>query len=168
MAFSYDVHFLEKSKDNLLIMPYSFVVARVHFSTLNSREAYYSWILERVESLNYKRIILSATTSVDLRECYLLQEFLRIKGISCDIVQINSVNELVELYESTKLLISGRMHALIIGGLCGIEWEAIEVSPKIVDYKDAFMKSENLIPGIKKMSLDGLERLWEILTFEEK
>lgn len=167
VAFSYSVNCRTKDKDSLLIMPYNYDVARVHFASLNSRESYYCWILERINALNYKKIILSATTSADLKECYLLQDYLKEKRISCDIKQVKNIEELVELYESTKLLISGRMHALIVGALCGIDTEAIEISPKIIDYKNDVMKNGNSIEKIKKMSLAGLDRLWEALVFEE-
>lgn len=121
--------------DNLVVMPYDYSRAHSHFNTLSSREKYYHDMLSKIKSEKYKELLLSSTTSSDLDECYRFGRFLEKKSVAYRIVLVQNFQELVELYVSAAKIYSGRMHALMIGLLCGIEVEPIEISGKIRDFK---------------------------------
>lgn len=141
---------------NIVIMPYDYNIAHFHFSTLSSRKKYYNDLYKKIKSEKYKELILSSTTSSDLNECYRFGKFLEKRNVAYRIVPVHDIHDLVELYSGARKIYSGRMHALIIGMLCGIEIEPIEVSDKIQDFRKNYLSRWKGCAEAKDFSMKGL------------
>lgn len=145
--------------NNLVVMPYDYSTAHSHFNTLSSRKRYYNDLLIKIKSEKYNELLLSSTTSSDLNECYRFGKFLEKKNIAYRIVQIQDFQGLVKLYSGAGKVYSGRMHALIIGLLCGIEIEPVEISGKIRDFRKNYINGKVGRAETIKLSKNGLRWL---------
>lgn len=130
-------------KKDLIIMPYSYETAHSHFKTVKSREDYYLQLEKAIDIEEYDKLILSATTSADLNECYRFGKHLDSQGISYSIVTNQSEKEMIEMIKTAKTVYSGRMHALILCLLCGINTIPIEISNKISDFSNNYLKGKD-------------------------
>lgn len=153
--------------DNLVVMPYDYDTAHLHFNTLVSREKYYNDLLVKIRSERYKELLLSSTTSSDLDECYQFGEFLNKNNIAYRIVQIQNFQELTKVYSGARKIYSGRMHALIVGLLCGIEVEPIEVSNKIRDFRKNYLNGKESTAETIELSIRGLHWLQTQITYND-
>lgn len=160
VVFSFDIEKSNAIKDKLLIMPYNYETAHNHFHSLESRERYYEQLIKLVGANDYSNVFLSATTSSDLKECYVMRDYLKSNGIQSEIVNCDNYESLIELYKTTKTVISGRMHAMIIAMLCGVNIIPIEISPKITDFKHSYLESQTSLNETINLSKKGLEKLY--------
>lgn len=144
-----------------VVMPYNYKVLRQHFRTFSSKEEYYYQLMQRIA--DNKRVILTATTSSDLEECYLFGDYLKNRGFSCSVVACSTTDELISCLENATQIYAGRMHALIIGLLLNKELFPIKVSEKIENFENDYIDRKIDVDVIKKYSLEGLETLFNCI-----
>lgn len=164
IAFSYYDKLIKTKEMNdiskILILPYNYNVAKRAFKYGKKIDENYQDILSIIEE-NYKieknEILLTATTSSDLEECYKFQEYLKLNGYKSKIIKAENVEELVQLMLDSKVLITGRMHAMILGLICKCQVRPIIISNKIEVFSDEYLKNEIDISNISKKAKMGLK-----------
>lgn len=164
IAFTY-LKTIREKKDNairsgILVMPYNYTTAKYVFDYDINQNEYYDMIIKFIKKEiedNKKQLIeLTATTSADVKECYKLQEYLKEKGYSVDIQKAKTVTELAELMLNCKTIITGRMHAMILGMLCGCKIKPICVSDKIKDFSTNYLEHEIDLSEVSNEATDGI------------
>lgn len=106
-----------------------------------SRNLYYDFIYSK-----YKKYIpnihLFYTTQNDRVECEKFKQFMHDKhGIELNVLDISDLESLLCVISTSSLLISGRMHALLLALLMSVPILPIEVSPKISSFNDEYMRN---------------------------
>ena len=159
-SFSFKEKCIQK-KNIFVIMPYSYNTAKSSFAFSLSHSEYFNMLLKKILQKQDKnlKIVLAATTSADAYECFLFKKFLDNKKISSEIYEITKIEQLVKLYMKTKLLISGRMHAMIIANKCGVQVDPIIISSKIRDYKNDYLDKKLDYENVSHEACEGIERL---------
>lgn len=146
IAFLYKVKDKGDRKDGIVVMPYHYKTAKKFFGMDITQEIYYKELRTRIQKLADNQlpssIIITATTSADAQEGILFAEYLMKAGLQVSIQQVQTYDELIGLLQKTTCLISGRMHAMIMGLLCGCQIYPIEVSNKIREFKNEYLKNE--------------------------
>lgn len=175
-AVSPDIAFTYLTQNNIdrqktmVVMPYSYATAKRAFGMKASKEAYYRSILEKIIVLmknnDIKKVVLTATTTADADECLSFKGFLKESGISCEVVQACTVDELSELFKRSEIIITGRMHAMILAMVCNKQVCAIEVSDKIRVFENEYLSSKASVDEIRIDSLDGIKRMAHYLKNE--
>ncbi|BBK23522.1 hypothetical protein Aargi30884_24250 [Amedibacterium intestinale] len=115
-------------------------------------------LLENLKEGN--NIILTATTKDDyifVKELYtfLLNEF---KGYKIEIKKMSSLEEYIDLVKTSKLVISGRMHAMIIGLIQKNKVVPIEFKTKLKKFNEEY-GGDILIEEIENKAYEGLNKL---------
>lgn len=103
---------------------------------------YYNWWYDRIlfyQNLN-KRVKLIYTTQNDYHETLKFIKYLNEKSVRVELCKITNLTELIDVINKSEIIISGRMHALILAAVLGKKIIPYNFSPKI----DTFIK-ENLI-----------------------
>ena len=160
IAFSYESQMI-KSKENVIVMPYCYHTAVSAFSFLLSRQEYYQMLLEKAMPfiLSGKRMIVTATTSADIQESYKFIEWINKKNIEMEMKYIYSIEMFENLFSSAECIISGRMHALIMGKIMDANIIPIEISQKIKQFAYDYNTHEFDLNIARKKSLDGIDLL---------
>lgn len=166
IAFTYLVEDIENTEESVIIIPYSYVVYQSSFGYSKTRDEYYKQIMDLIRNniqLDQYRIILSATTSSDAFECYSFQEYLKREGFDSVLIESHDVRDIIKLLKSSKYLVSGRMHALILSLLCRVTPIAIPVSEKISTFQENYIKKKINLEDIRIESYKGIKLLNDVL-----
>lgn len=150
-----------KKNNDILVLPYDLLTAKYSFSNKETQRENYEKIIDRInqENTNSKSqsIILTATTSSDLEECHKFYNYLNNKGYNSKIIKANNINELTDLIWNCKVLITGRMHAMIMGLVCKRKVSPIVISNKIAVFKNEYLDNKTInIEKISKNANEGL------------
>ena len=170
ISVSPDVVFsLELKKDYdtdkyCILMPYCYDTAKKHFGVFKSRQDYYNTLLDIIE--DEKDVVLTATTSSDLDECYVLRDYLMKHKVKCSVVECKTVSELIECFGKSNKIITGRMHALIVGELLDKKVIAIKISPKIDNFDNDYIQNSVNLKRINNLSKEGLNYLYNNIMDE--
>lgn len=172
IAFSYYDYIIQKKVDkennNILILPYDSITAKFSFNNKETKLENYKKIISLINQENKdskkQSIILTATTSSDLSECYELYNYLIYNGYEAKIIKSKNIDELKELVLNCKELITGRMHAMILGMICQKKVKPIIISNKIEVFKNEYLDNEKInIEEISRKATEGLENSLKIL-----
>lgn len=158
-VFSMDLASEKSDEENLIVMPYSFSLAKSHFHSLKSKEDYYNHLFQIIVEEHYEKLILTATTSIDLGECYAFSEYLISKGIDNVVVEMTDLSDMLKVYSGAYKIVSGRMHAMIIGMICKKEIVPLEISSKISEFNKQYLKGQSELDEIRSASLDGMKKI---------
>lgn len=157
----------EEERKNIVVMPYNYITAKKAFKIKLSRKEYYDRILNYIinvtKQYNNYNIILTATTNVDLEECIDFKEYLTMNGKKSEILEIETYEELAELFLRSNIVISGRMHAMILGLVCGCSVIDIPISNKITEFSGKYINGDVDIQKTKRESNNGITKLVEYL-----
>lgn len=154
----------EKKKIDYLVMPYSYTTAQSAFGLSLLKIQYYDGIFKEMNIKEETRIVLAATTSSDAGECIQFKEYLSTKNVNAVINITSTAEELSNLFSDSEVIITGRMHAMIIAMLCGCKITPIRVSDKINTFeKDYLLSSKRTISNIKENAIKGVDTLFKSL-----
>jgi polysaccharide pyruvyl transferase WcaK-like protein len=109
-----------------------------------SRESYYRKWMSFLESIdvNVWQVSLIYTTEEDYIEACLFNEYLtEVFGRRLLVEDYNKLDEFKVLLAKSKLVISGRMHALILGLNEGCGIRGFPISPKVTDFESELSNS---------------------------
>jgi len=119
-----------------------------------SREEYYEKWLQYLSGIS---VILSEckliyTTSEDYNECIHFSNYIYNRyNIVISIAQYSDINEFQDLLEGAVKVVSGRMHALILGLNSGCAVKAFPISEKIISFIE-MTSAEGCLPHLKDVS----------------
>lgn len=163
IAFTYHNEEAEKyNKDVILVMPYSYMTARKAFQFNISKSQYFKTMRHKIKDIKDKepnlRVVLAATTSDDATECYRFAEWCADSGERYIVKKIQDSSTLFQEACKAKYMISGRMHAMIVGLIAGAKIEPILVSNKIKTFEISYLEKECNLKKISRQAVEGLER----------
>lgn len=153
-----------EDKSSILLMIYNYADARYNFGANHSIYEYYnSWkelLLNNV--VQGSKIVLGYTTIEDKRETIKFAQYLKDNSeIDFIITDTDDINQFVEVLAKTKKVISGRMHALLLGMNYGCEPIPYIISSKISTFKKEWIDSETDIILTRKEIDDTVKKLLE-------
>ena len=171
--FVYDVAFVyDKIIKRANIVKKNIVVGVIFFGVYNrynknriSKEEFFeTWIkLLKTNNINLKDINLFYTTKADRVVSLEFKEYISKKyQIELEIIETNTKERLINLLNQSKLVISARMHALILGLTYGCEIITYPVSEKLIEFNNMFNNEFDL----KNIQKDINEKLKEILNIK--
>jgi polysaccharide pyruvyl transferase WcaK-like protein len=153
--FVYDVAFIHNKitqnvnsvKENILLGVISFDVYNRYNKGISSKEDFFeSWIkLLKDNHINIKDVKLFYTTQDDglaLLEFknYISQEY----QIKLEVLETNTKDKLIDELNKSKLVISARMHALILGLTYKCKIITYPISNKLIEFDNMFNNDFNL------------------------
>lgn len=160
VVFSKDIVKSNSNGRDLVVMPYNYMVAKRHFSSLKSRDNYYGCLLNIINSSIHEKIVLTATTSSDYIECLNFAKYLDKKKVKYVIKLVTSESELEKIYDYASVVCSGRMHAMILSMLRCIKTKPLMISHKITTFSKEYLQSGLDVRYINNESKKGMEILF--------
>lgn len=85
----------------------------------------------------YEKIVVTATTGSDYIFALSITKLCREEGIIVEVISSQSWQQYLDLASSSDVIVSGRMHALILGEVAGSAVVPIILSSKLKSYKDS-------------------------------
>lgn len=169
IAFTYHkLKETKKIKNNLIIMPYNYYIAKTNFIFFRNKKTYYDFLLNVIRnSKSNGELLLASTTSSDLEECYTFQTFLERRNIRSRVCVVKNADELIELYSQAMVVCSGRMHAMILALVSDCKIISIPVSNKIRSFEKEYINYDK-IDDIFLEAIQGLKKTVEIMNDENK
>jgi polysaccharide pyruvyl transferase WcaK-like protein len=105
------------------------------------------------------------TTIEDLVECKKIQESIKLKyNLNVHIAKINSLEDLILVISSSQVIVSQRMHALILGQLYGCMLEPILISDKLISFKKQYLDVQNDLNELSEIVEKALKNSLHDLT----
>ncbi|OOX27414.1 hypothetical protein BJL83_23065 [Vibrio parahaemolyticus] len=126
------------------------VTAHSVYNMYNSkleRDEYYNLWLEflRKNNISISNVVLTYTTQEDSVECELFKEYIkRVHNVDLDILYNKTLDDYKSNLESVSLVVSGRMHGLILAINSGCRVIAFPISNKLKSFDD-IINSEDLV-----------------------
>ncbi len=151
-----------KRKENIMVvMPYNYEVARHSFGYEITEDNYYTDLYDKVKQFynNDYKIVLSATTTSDARECLNFKKYLETKEISVELCEAQKIDDLINLFSRSKVILTGRMHAMIMGLCSDNKIIPIVISHKIRTFEKEYLNDNYNYEQIKEYSDLGIEQL---------
>ncbi len=143
VAFLLYFYFRSVKKENncSIVMPFDYRTYRYHFQHDICYETYMKkWadIIEE-ELNNYKNVRLMYTTIEDKRECFQVYKRLGDAKNRVKVQPAHSLDGFMNELFNADHIISGRMHALILGMISGCRVDAFYVSKKIESFVEEYL-----------------------------
>ncbi|SJN37852.1 hypothetical protein FM115_07650 [Marinilactibacillus psychrotolerans 42ea] len=134
-----------KTKNKLLVMIFDYMTLKKHFGTEYTKEEYYSnWVNIIKENMEPELdIVLGYTTIGDKIETVNFSSYLKKNtDIKFTVLNTDEVGNFVEVLKTTKKLVSGRMHGMLLGMNHECEIIPYIVSPKIEIFNKEWIESK--------------------------
>lgn len=145
----------------VLIAPVEYGVHLRYFDEIGSikktPEDYSKYWVEIIEkySREYNDVVITSTTNADFIFSSYLYSTLKDKLSSIRIIECQSWHDYMSLVESSDLVVSGRMHALIIGQIAGAKVNPIVMSKKLKVFSDTLNSYD--VVELKTLFLGAVE-----------
>jgi polysaccharide pyruvyl transferase WcaK-like protein len=137
---------VKKTYDKALIGPTSLKRLYKHSNKFNvgSDSDFWEELILNFRNKDYV-VELFYTTVEDLVECIKVQKSIKLKyKIDINIAMIQTVEELISVISSSQIVVSQRMHALILGHIYGCMLDPILISEKLVSFKKYYLDDEKV------------------------
>ena len=164
VVFSMHIQSVKQVDDSLVLLgPTSIKRFKKYNTHITQQEYHKKWIDIIQYELNlHHRVLLFYTTAEDYKTCMQIQDLIKSElDIIVPIASIMKLDDLIAVISTSRKVISQRMHALILGYICGCELEPILISPKLQTFKKIFLDQKQSLQMIQD---DIEESLREILT----
>lgn len=151
VVFNYSSYYPETTivdRDILLVMIYDYQEMKFNFGTRHSKNEYYKIWENLIYENNFSgaKIMLGYTTTGDKKETIEFAEHLKNNtDIEYKIVNTDDVLRYTKILSKSQKVISGRMHALIIGMNYDCEVIPYLVSSKLKTFKEEWIDSKKSI-----------------------
>jgi len=154
-SFVYDVAFihnkitnvLSNGRKNILLGVISFNVYNIYNKETASKESFFeTWVvLLKNNSINIKDVKLFYTTQSDRIASIEFKNYISNKyKIELELIETNTKDKLVNILNQSKLVISARMHALILGLTYRSKIVTYPVSDKLIEFDKIFNENFDL------------------------
>lgn len=156
------------NNDTILFIPVPYCGSMKSTLGVSNDSEYLEWLhkflLLSVERSNPREVIFTTTASQDngfVKNVYSsLSDRL---DTDCSCKSINSIEEYIYLAKSASAIISGRMHAMILGMKCGCDVIPIPYKEKLISFQREYATGNIDIRVIEKNATQGLENLADYL-----
>lgn len=130
-----------------------------------TREEYYAWWEQKILSLNPEggKVVIGYSTYDDYLEAASFFKYLNRKNMEFEIVFENTdtLERLLEVICGAKTVLSGRMHVLILAINYQKEVHAVEVSDKLKNFNQMYIKRSFDLEELQKETAAELDRVWK-------
>jgi len=128
-----------KIKNDILVGPIDFNVFKLYKSNSLNRDDYHEIWIDLMKKYDEKNIKLFYSTNDDKFECILFQKYIFSKtGYTLPILENYNLSEFIENIINAKLIISGRMHSLILAKTYKIDFVPYIVSDKVSEFQNIY------------------------------
>jgi len=135
-----------KKRDTLLVVPIAFYDGIKKGLHVSNEEEYLQYLVGQIEShlLNHSKIVITCTENGDELFARKLTQALQSKNydVIVDYHPFSNLENYLNLLSNTKTIISGRMHAMILGKLFSCDVVSIKFKKKLEVFEQEY--------GIKK------------------
>ena len=124
-------------KNSLLLLGVTDLSVYNEYNRPVSRQEYHDIWISFVENLNFRLCdaLLIYTTSEDYSESLKFRDYVKHKmGISIDVAEYDRLEEFKHLLRQGAIVVSGRMHALILALNCGCLIHVFPISQKLITF----------------------------------
>lgn len=125
---------------------------------------YYMNIIHE-EFKDYDKLYIATTTSEDISIANKIVLILKNENINFEYIDCKSLDVYLQLVAKTKRIISGRMHAMIIGAIFNNSFRAIPFKEKLINFEKEY--SDINIKKIEELSYDSMIELCAYLRGED-
>lgn len=156
--------YLNLEKENIIIVsPTSFTREIINGLNLTSENDYIDYLCDLIKKVPFleNKILLLSTTKEDYKIINLLYTHLKknTNNINVEIVNICTLNEFIEIVKKSKYIVSGRMHAMIIGLLYQNTILPIPFKKKLIVFNDEYNNKQIDIHSIEDNSIESLNKI---------
>ena len=174
-AFAYRTLFGSKSekkvnKDSILIAPIMFYDLIAKGLSLKSEDDYLEYLYEtlmcEVHKMNVTNIIVTCTEKEDQIIANKLGTYLtkKEKKLNVKVCNYSTIEDYISLLKRSKIVISGRMHAMILGIIYGCSIKPIKFKDKLISFDKEYTNNDN--KNIELIAYDSMSTI--IKMIEEK
>ena len=108
-----------------------------------AEDEYHQLWFELIKSYDIKNVKLFYSTNNDKSECIKFQKFITKKsGFKIDILENTNLKMFIKNIKKAKLVISGRMHSLILAKTFKVDYITFEVSDKLAEFEKIYKNLE--------------------------
>jgi len=119
---------------------------------ISKTEYYDSWIqLVKNNNIQLNDLVLFYTTQGDRNAVYDFQDYiLDMYNIQLEVIETNTIDKLITLYDNTNIVISGRMHALILGLVYDCNIITYFISDKLKEFDSLYIQDKKDVKNIQQ------------------
>lgn len=140
-----------------VIVPINYKKNILEYLGLKNKLEYFEIIKEKIKKSNIKEVIITTTVNDDKTAASELVEYLKKdENLIVKYYDIYSVKEYIDIIKNTVLVISGRMHAMILGLVYKNDIDVIKSNIKLSIFSKEYENIDNL-ENIIEDSYQGLE-----------
>lgn len=152
-------------KKNLaLIVPISFNNKIKETLKIDNKKEYYKYIMQLVnqKTKNSDKLVVTSTVLDDKKATKELYEYLKenLNENEIEYVEYSSLLDFIKLLKESKIVISARMHAMILGLIYGNDIEVIPFKKKLQVFKNEYQDKHN-VKEAQELAYSELEELSE-------
>lgn len=152
-------------KKNLaVIVPISFNNKIKETLKLDNKKEYYKYIMQLVNqnNNNFDKLVVTSTVLDDGKAAKELYEYLKenLHKNEIEYADYSSLLDFIKLLKESKIVISARMHAMILGLIYGNDIEVIPFKKKLQVFKNEYQDKHN-IKEAQELAYNELEKLFE-------
>lgn len=160
-----------QNKNYLTIMIFDFVTLTHHFGKKITREEYYNqWVeLIRKNIQDNLEIVLTYTTIEDKIETDLFKKYLdETLEVKTKIKEVNTLEDLERVLQKSKIVISGRMHGLILAYNYECKLIPYIVSQKLESFNNNYLLKDKTKNEMEKDILTSLKNIFKEIDNSER
>lgn len=146
----------------LMVMIYDYQTLVNHFKRKISKEKYYKEWIELIKRNNVKNfeIILTYTDIGDKEETIKFYDYLQKERIfNCNIKNTDILDSFVRLLPNTNIVISGRMHAMILAYNYECKIVPYTISDKIKSFENNYLKNKENLKSLENKILKTVKKI---------
>lgn len=171
VVFSYNKVFGEKrflNKENsILLVPTYFNKESFKNMNIHNEEQFVDYYMKIIfEEMNrYDKLYITNTAIEDEKITKKIIRRLQKENLNFEYIKYESLDDYFKLICKTKKIISGRMHAMIMGCICGNDFRVIPFKEKLINFEKEYRKVD--MQYIEELSYNSVLRLCECLRGED-
>lgn len=159
----------EPKDDTLLFVPIEFVNNIKKNLKLENEEEYIKYLFNLMNQKldGIKNVII--TTSVLSDDVFAEKFYNYVKensNINCSLEKYSNINNFLELLKKSKIVVSARMHALILALLNNCKISVIPFKEKLITFEKEYSDSINL-QKVENKALDELELVYNLIQKQD-
>lgn len=161
-VFSMELNKYSQVKDQVLFGITSFERIVKHKQNFKTEIEYFESKYNEIKKFNSDNIILIYSNIVDYKSCIKFKKFVLEKyNINLRIGEYRTLDEFIELINESSLIISNRMHALILGLVLNKTIECDCISLKVEEFKQKYLNERIELKHLSQQVNNAVDEIVE-------